>query len=612
MNGHAYELLVFGLVGASATAIYFAVAIALHAMPSFEAHPAGAALVASVASVLWSYAGHHRFTFRKSGSHDFYLPRFIGVSVVLSAMAVAGTYAATHFFGVDFYSATLGVTIAYPIVSFALNRSWVFGTPRALFPQAQTAPDANIEGEPSLNRRTLTDIAIMASLLLGRLAFLLLRTPGLSGDGPGYLKVAQTVIESRKLPELGVQPRGYSLLLAPFVAMDLEVEPAVLIMNVLMDASVVALLLLSARRIFPEPADRTPLLLCWLLAVIQPFTAQMANAVLTETPTMFLVFVGVWLLFIPSNVIAWVSGFVFLGAASLLRIDVLALNVIGIVLYVALFYRNAFDKRAALLGWMLFCSFPVSMLAYQYHSTREMGLVRPDFPQPGYYAWMRRWFAFAKTEHDRFAFSPGSPNWPGFDVANYPSRAFDSSDERDRAAADLKTWRIAGYTETVDQGFRGLEREKTQQHPLRSFVFIPALRMIHFWINLDGAQTYFTALDLRRPTSTLAVALTLALRLLLIAVAVLGAYAIWFRPTLAVTAEVLFARFGSLLVLLRTAELGALGTVAWGGLMEPRYVLVVFPFVILLAFWGVRYVFSMRTARSSRSTSGLDAARVTP
>ena len=127
MTERALELLVFGIVGASATVVYFGVAIIVYALPPFNAHPAIAALVASIASVLWSYAGHHRFTFRKTGSHHFYLPRFVGISIILSAMAVCGTYFATHTFGVDYQLATLGVTISYPLASFALNRSWVFG-----------------------------------------------------------------------------------------------------------------------------------------------------------------------------------------------------------------------------------------------------------------------------------------------------------------------------------------------------------------------------------------------------------------------------------------------------------------------------------------------------
>ncbi len=333
--------------------------------------------------------------------------------------------------------------------------------------------------------------------------------------------------------------------------------------------------------------------MCWLLAAIQPFTAKMVSSVYTETPTMFLVFVGVWLLFIPSNFVARVGAFTLLGAASLLRIDVLILNIVASVTYLA-YFDAKHSTRASPLGLFLLCAFPIFMLAYQYHSTQELGLVRPQFRQPGYYAWMRRWFALEKIEYDRFAFGVGTPNWAGFYVANYPSRAFDSTAERDRVAELLVTWRTAGYVDSVDRGFQQLGLEKFQQHPLRSLVLVPLLRMIHYWINIDGAEAYLSVLSLGRPISTLVVASTISLRLVLIFLAAVGAYAVWLRPT-PVTNQVLWARFASLFVLFRTVELGALGTVVWGGLMEVRYILVAFPFVILLSFWGVRYLFRMRT-----------------
>src|SRR5262249_47471263 len=77
----------------------------------------------------------------------------------------------------------------------------------------------------------------------------------------------------------------------------------------------------------------------------------------------------------------------------------------------------------------------------------------------------------------------------------------------------------------------------------------------------------------------------------LILLAAIGTYAVWLRPQTLVNDQVRLARFASLFVLMRTAELGALGTVAWAGLMEVRYILVVFPFALLLSFWGVRYLY---------------------
>ena len=46
---------------------------------------------------------------------------------------------------------------------------------------------------------------------------------------------------SGKLPAPGVQPRGYSIPIAPLVAADLEIDRTVLIMNALLDVSIVVL-----------------------------------------------------------------------------------------------------------------------------------------------------------------------------------------------------------------------------------------------------------------------------------------------------------------------------------------------------------------------------------
>jgi hypothetical protein len=132
--------------------------------------------------------------------------------------------------------------------------------------------------------------------------------------------------------------------------------------------------------------------------------------------------------------------------------------------------NNFLDR---LLGLALLCAFPLSMLAYQYHSTQEIGFVSLDkikLWHPGYYTWIRSWFAIEKIEYDRFAWDVGTANWASFDVANFPSRAFDSTEERNRMAELMVTWRTTGYSDSIDRGFQELGVEKFRQHPLRSFV----------------------------------------------------------------------------------------------------------------------------------------------
>jgi hypothetical protein len=441
-------------------------------------------------------------------------------------------------------------------------------------------------------RQSSADILIMITLLVARFVFLLFSPAGLSGDAFGYVQTAQHIIDSGRLPPLTAQPMGYSILIAPLLfASGAGIARAVVVMNSLMDCSVVAILLHSAKRLFPFPYQRNVRLLCWLVAIIQPFTAETVTSVLTETPVMFFNFVGIWLLFASRSFIGTACGMASLGLASLLRIDILLLNAICVIIYLAFFEGMKCRKGAGIKACLVFLTFPGLMLIYQFYSSQQIGLIRYEPRFPGYDIWMRSWFALQKSEYERFAFDVGTSDWFGFDVVNYPARAFDSIAEHDRVSELLRTWRSEGYSTSVDRGFRDVGHNRFAHHPMRSFILVPTLRMAHYWINLDGALPYIRVMSIQRPFSTLIVAFALLLRLLLIFLAALGAYAIWFWQRAPVDKQLYLARFGSLVVLLRTMELGALGAILQRGLMEARYVVVAFPFLILLSFWGLHFLF---------------------
>src|SRR5262249_3041371 len=149
-----------------------------------------------------------------------------------------------------------------------------------------------------------------------------------------------------------------------------------LVMNSIMDCSVVAILLLSARHIFPLAGQRSVRLLCWLLATIQPFTAEMVNSASTESVVMFLNFAGVWLWF-ASRSLNWTAcALTLMGVASLLRIDILVLNTICVIIYFVFFERMKCGWKTALKGCLVFLAFPGLMLVYQFYSTQEVGFVR--------------------------------------------------------------------------------------------------------------------------------------------------------------------------------------------------------------------------------------------
>jgi hypothetical protein len=334
----------------------------------------------------------------------------------------------------------------------------------------------------------------------------------------------------------------------------------------------------------------------------------MVTSVLTETPVMFFNFVGIWLLFASRSFIGTACGMALLGLSSLLRIDILVLNAISVVVYLVFFGGIKYRARAAIIGCSIFLTSPGLMLIYQFYSTQEIGFISYKPSTPGYDIWMRTWFALQKSEYERLAWDVGARDWFGFDVANYPSRAFDSIAERDRVAGLLSTWRSEGYSMSVDREFEDISHDKFTQHPARSLFLVPSLRMAHFWINIDGAESYLRILLIQRPVSTLIVGFTLLLRLLLIFLAGLGAYAIWFWPRVPVAEYLSLARFGSIFAILRTAELGTLGAIVQRGLMEDRYVIVAFPFVILLSFWGLLFLLGARSVSQLAPVSRTKAA----
>src|SRR5262249_13124725 len=160
-----------------------------------------------------------------------------------------------------------------------------------------------------------------------------------------------------------VQPTGYSVLIVPLLfASGAEIARAALLMNSMMDCSVVAILLHSAKNIFPLPNQRSARLLCWLVAIIQPFTAEMVNSVYTETAVMFFDFGGIWLLFASRSFIWTACGLALLGLASLLRIDILPLNAMSVIVYLVFFGGVKCGMRARIKECVVFLTFPGLML----------------------------------------------------------------------------------------------------------------------------------------------------------------------------------------------------------------------------------------------------------
>ncbi len=115
----------FVVTGVAATATYLALTVLLMARP-LGLEPVVASAVASLVSILVSYAGHHRYTFERRGRHDFYFPRFAAVTAALFALSTAAMYVFTRVVPADPDVVATAIALAYPPASYLLNLLWVF------------------------------------------------------------------------------------------------------------------------------------------------------------------------------------------------------------------------------------------------------------------------------------------------------------------------------------------------------------------------------------------------------------------------------------------------------------------------------------------------------
>jgi hypothetical protein len=403
---------------------------------------------------------------------------------------------------------------------------------------------------------------------------------------------------------LTAQPKGLSILLFPLLAaFPVRFLRVVLWLQVALDTAVILSLLQFVSALFRDKRQFWPRLLASLVVVVQPFTAIMVSSVYTEQIAEFFTFFGILFLcrfLLSRKLVSMALGCLLLSGASILRIDLLAMNV-AILGLAGLWDLARHTTRKNFLNWAVagFClvSLPLGMVGLQAYSTGELGLVRNEFPYSGYNAWMRTWFASEKRQYEVLGWGVGQSNWAAFEIKNFPPRAFDSETERKRVAALLSAWRATDYSKEIDQGFANLAANKETEHWLRNFFAIPLLRMVCYWVNTDGAQTFLRIVPIARPFSILYAGCVTALRFALIVLAAVGTYAVWFQQARSPLAISTLGRLASAMLFLRTAELGILGSLVSAGLMEARYVIVVTPFFLFLGIVGIHFISVTKTAK---------------
>jgi putative flippase GtrA len=116
-------MLRFGIVGISATIIYYVVALFVSKLGLVATI---ANLVGFGAGAMTSFVGHFRYTFKKSDNHFRYLIRFVIVTFFGYVLSNVIIFIALDVNHVPFWLAMLFVVLILPPTSWLCNRYWAF------------------------------------------------------------------------------------------------------------------------------------------------------------------------------------------------------------------------------------------------------------------------------------------------------------------------------------------------------------------------------------------------------------------------------------------------------------------------------------------------------
>jgi hypothetical protein len=446
-------------------------------------------------------------------------------------------------------------------------------------------------------------LAVLAGLLL-RFFFVLKLPVTDSGDAPFYIELAWNwlkkgvygaVVEGQLMP-LDTRVPGYPAFLAAIFSVAGSSSRAVMFTQAIVDLATCFVVALIAVRLTPQVSRRRVALAGLWLAALCPFTANYTAVLLTETLVTFLTALAILLLveaqaretwtataFGRSGLSPWFLGGVMVGFGALARPETpLLLLAMGLVL-VAKWWRPVNWMKLARAGVLMGVGLLLPLLPWAARNWRTLHHVQfltpryiqmpDDFAPIGFNAWTGTWLWRFRDVY----LTLWRLNSEEIPLGSIPTQAFDSVQERARVAEMLESY---NYTLTLsreqDAEFGAIARERTANHPLRTYVKIPLLRSLTMWFT-PRVELLPNSSPLRPVRSeweddrmdflvTLGMALVNAIYIIL---ALAGAWMARGRSGVALL--IVF-------ILVRTAYIASFIETP-----EPRYVLECFPAVLALA-----------------------------
>jgi hypothetical protein len=350
-------------------------------------------------------------------------------------------------------------------------------------------------------------LATLAAISL-RLVFLL-RFAAITADSFIYGDIAKNWLQHGiygiSTPH-GVEPTlirlpGYpAFLAAVFSVFGMEHYRAAMWVQIAFDLGTCFLVADMARRLISPRAAKA----AFLLTGLCPFLANYAAAALTETLEIFFTalslnfaLVGISSL-AEKRLLPWLGCGLSIAAATLLRPDGgLLLAAVG--LYLGVFYFRSGKSRAGAPAPHLRTIFAASLLLAvaslaplapwalrNLHIFHKFQPLAPryaneenEFVPAGFNRWTKTWIADYVSVEEIYWAVPGGE----IDPAKLPDRAFDAEPQQQETLQLLADYNdILHITPALDNRFSALADARQQNHPLRYYLWLPALRIADMWL----------------------------------------------------------------------------------------------------------------------------------
>jgi hypothetical protein len=392
-------------------------------------------------------------------------------------------------------------------------------------------------------RRNRLFFLIFGLAAIGFRVFFLLKFRLLTDDSFVYGEIAKNWLQHGVFGQSGsqgpeptfIRMPGYPIfLILVWLLAGVEHYTAVLVAQIAVDVATCFVIADLARRIASERAAKV----AFAVAALCPFFANYATAALTETLSIFFA--------------------------------ALAMN----------FAVAAFDEPARKRWWVV-CGVAIGcgILTRPDGGMRAFHVFQPltpfsasmpwEFVPHGFQQWARTWIAdYSSLEDVWFKVDGGEVT-----VGDLPPRAFDNDAQRQKTDGLLQAYVQNGnvISPAVDMGFAELARERIHDRPLRYYVTLPMMRAADLWLR---PRTEMLPIDphwwrLREddpPQFWWSVVLG-AINLTYVLAAIVAV----------LRGQIRYATFFVMFALLRTAFL------AWMPNPEPRYVLECYPALIAMA-----------------------------